>query len=568
MKKFLIGAVIAVALLAGLGGLGLGGLAYKTAFENQAVTAVNKEVETDLSEVAGYTPDAEAGDTVVELKSELQGGNTKLVWETGKVMGGKRIDFDGTWTSLGGAVVFNAEAQSIQALEVVILIESFNSYGSEHPAPGGLINTVIGKGTPPPTGFDPWFNVSEHPSATFSATEFIAKTEGLESQYENAPEGWTHLIKGTFDLNGASEELELPALVGFDGGTLTIDTAFTISRATYGIAPKNPLPGSEVDDIVELTASVKAAPDAGLAIGALAQMINDQGTKIAAQNAVITDLGNQLSAISDTLGKLERAVASGVSSKGPAVDIASLPKTYTDKIQYPGKEPVTFDMVLVPGEGEVGPFYMAKHEVTWKMFYDWAYGADIDANQYAQLQAKNLRPSPLYEDCNQLKLGLGDRPALSMSRTTAEAFAKWVSEQTGKTYRIPTDKEWMTALKLGGGVPDSKDALFEQAVFIDNADVQFDPPFLELTGKVGSKKPNKLGIHDMLGNAAEWVTDTAADRVVRGGHFLLDAEELTAGWKAVEDQAIWNETYPQLPVSKFWYRDHYYQGIRLVADVQ
>ncbi len=568
MKKFLIGAVIVIALLAGVGGLVIGGLAYKTAFENQAVTAVNVEVETDLSEVAGYTPDAEAGDTVVELQSELQGGNTKLMWETGKIQAGSRYDFDGTWTSLGGAVVYNPEAGAIKALQVVIVIESFNQYGSEHPAPGGMINVVIGKGTPPPTGFDPWFNVADHPNATFSANEFVAKADGVTTEFENAPEGWTHLIKGTFDLNGVEKALALPAVVAFDGDALTIETNFQISRAEFGVEPKSPLPGSTVDDIIDLTAAFTAKPDAGVEIGALSSQILDQNTKLVAQEKMIADLSNQLSIISETLSSLERKVASGVGPATTAVDVDSLAKTYTDEVKYPGKDAIPFEMVLVPGGDDVGPFYMAKHEVTWQMFYDWAYSSDIDANESSQLQAKNLRPSPLYEDCNQLKLGLGKRPALSMSRTTAEAFAKWVSEQTGKTYRIPTDAEWQHALKLGGGVPDTKEELFAQAVFIDNAEIQFDPPFLELTDIVGTKKPNALGIHDMIGNAAEWVVDTAADRVVRGGHFMLNADEFTAAWKGVEDQEIWNETYPQLPVSKFWYRDHYYQGIRLVADVQ
>ena len=112
------------------------------------------------------------------------------------------------------------------------------------------------------------------------------------------------------------------------------------------------------------------------------------------------------------------------------------------------------------------------------------------------------------------------------------------------------------------------DALLAQAVFTDNAAEQDDPPFLLLTSEVGSLEPNSLGIYDLLGNAAEWVTDTGADRIVRGGHFLMSAGELTADWTALEDQGVWNATYPQLPLSEFWYRDHYYQGIRLVCEVE
>lgn len=567
MKTFLVGAVIVIALLAGIGGLALGGLAMKATFENQAVSAVNQDVDVDLTEVAGYSPSE--GDTVAILKHELAGGNTKLIWQTGKIQAGARKDFEGTWDSLGGAVVFDAKDKSLKALQVVILIESFNGYGStSERAPGGLVNTVLGKGVAPPTGFAPWFDWVNHPEAVFAATEFIARDADTDAGHENAPEGWTHLLNGTLDLNGKSEELAIPAIVKFDGDAVTIDTAFSISRAAYDVVPENPLPLTEVDDAILLSASVTAKPDAGLVIDGLATMIGDQGTLIGAQQQTIKELQTQLSLLTESLNNLERTVAKGVGPAAPAVDVDNLAKTYTDQIQYPGKDPIPFEMVLVPGGDGIDPFYMGKHEVTWAMFYDWAYGADIDANQYATLQAKNARPSPLYEDCNQLKLGLGDRPALSMSRTTAEAFAKWVSEQTGKTYRVPTDDEWMHALKLGGGMPETEEALFAQAVFIDNAEMQFDPPFLELTDVVGSKEPNALGIHDMIGNAAEWVVDTAADRIVRGGHFLLDASEFTPAWKAVENQEVWNETYPQLPVSKFWYRDHYYQGIRLVADVQ
>jgi len=563
MKKFLVGLVIVLALLAGLGGLALGGFAAMLAIENQNVSEVDEKVETDLTSVAGYTPSAKDGDIVAPLANELKGGNTKLVWETGKVQAGTRHDFDGTWTSLGGALVYNPTSKTIKALEVSILIESFNSYGSEEPAPGGLINTVLGKGA---VGGTPWFNWSQYPNAVFTATRFIARSNDTEAAFENGPEGWTHLIEGSFDLNGKKEDLTLPALVTFSGETLTLKTMFGISRSAYGIEPSSPLPLTVVDDVVEITAEVKAQPDAGLAVDALAEMVGQQGTLIAAQQKAIADLGTQISLMSETLTSLERKVASGGGTATPAVDVASLPKTYTDQIQYPGKDPIPFDMILVPGEGGIAPFYMAKNEVTWEMFYDWAYSADIDASASADLQKKNLRPSPLYEDCNQLKLGLGKRPAISMSRTTAEAFTKWVSEQTGRNYRLPTDAEWQLALKLGGGIPADKQALLAQAVLVDNAEVQFDPPFLELTGFVGSKAPNAMGIYDLLGNAAEWVVDTGADKIVRGGHFMLPSDELSADWKSTEDQSIWNETYPQLPVSRFWYRDHYYQGIRLVCD--
>lgn len=565
-STFFVGIIAVGALVAA------GGSAFFTYMKTKPRAAVDANLGTfDLTTVAGYRPDEAKGDIAIELKHELKGGNTTLVWEMAKNKPNDRMEFDGTWDALTGGLVYNFQEKTIKAIAVVIAVDSVVGYGNDHPAPKDLTETLRGN-TP---GLDAWFDIDAHPKAVFSADTFIAKVDVTEDVevFENAPENWTHLIKGKFELNGQATDLSIPAVVEFVGEKdVNVSMAFQISRSKHNISGKM-IGGWDVEDIANLTASVASAPKGDAVLASIRQHAVDISGNSAqirdlykAQNQ-IEDLQSQLAKLSEELAELKKSgIATGPAV--PEVDIASLPKTITDKITYPGKDPIPFDMVLVPGEAEIAPFYMAKHEVTWAMFYDWAYGSDIDANTYAALQKQNLRPSPLYEDCEQLKLGLNQRPALSMSRTTAEAFAKWVSEQTGRNYRVPTDAEWQHALKLGGGLPDNQDDLFKQAVLVNNAEVQFDPPFLELTGEVGSKAPNALGIYDMLGNAAEWVVDTAADRVVRGGHFKLEADELTAAWKDVEDQAVWNETYPQLPLSKFWYRDNYYQGIRLVCDVK
>jgi formylglycine-generating enzyme required for sulfatase activity len=249
---------------------------------------------------------------------------------------------------------------------------------------------------------------------------------------------------------------------------------------------------------------------------------------------------------------------------------ASLPHRITGEVHYPDREPVVFELVLVPGdtEADIPPFYMTTHEVTWEMFYEWAACWHIDLETREKLKAQGLRPSPIYEGYRMLELGRGERPALGMSLETAENFANWLSLQSGKRYRIPTDRQWQHALKLGGGVPGNQYDLLKQGVFLDNAEVMFDPPFLERTNIVASKEPNTLGIYDMLGNAAEWVTGTGNPPRVRGGHFMLKANDFSADWKAVEDQDVWNYSWPSIPQPRYWYRDHYYQGIRLVAEVE
>lgn len=239
-----------------------------------------------------------------------------------------------------------------------------------------------------------------------------------------------------------------------------------------------------------------------------------------------------------------------------------------------GQEQVPFEMVLIPGSAEDGirPFYMCKTEVSRKMFLRWAYGDDLDDwKQYHRLVDQDLRPSPIYTEHIAMHVARDepdwlDYPALAASWRTARAYCLWLSEQTGRVHRLPTDEEWMHVLRLSGGVPKDPEVLLRQAVLEDNSKydrfMTYKEPRQVLWGK-----PNKLGLYHLLGNAAEWVQPVGEERWVRGGHFLLKADQLTQDWRAVEDQRAWNETYPQLPPSRHWYLDFYVTGIRLVCEL-
>jgi hypothetical protein len=253
---------------------------------------------------------------------------------------------------------------------------------------------------------------------------------------------------------------------------------------------------------------------------------------------------------------------------------AHLPASFTDHVLGYHKKQVPFEMVLIPGDEAKGikPFYVGQTEVSRAMFLRWAYGDDIEIQKRAELEAKGLRPSPIYSEHTALHVGRGvddwlAYPALGMSWLTAQSYCLWLSEQTGKTYRLPTDKEWMHVLERSGGVPTKKEDLLSQALLEDNADWDvFD--FFPQPRPVAKGKPNKIGLLNLLGNATEWVQPTEEARWVRGGHFGLKAEALTDDWRAVEDQSVWNESYPQLPPSRFWYLDFYFTGLRLVCEVE
>jgi formylglycine-generating enzyme required for sulfatase activity len=143
-------------------------------------------------------------------------------------------------------------------------------------------------------------------------------------------------------------------------------------------------------------------------------------------------------------------------------------------------------------------------------------------------------------------------PAISVTRQAAQAFTQWLSVTTGKQYRLPTEAEWIRAAELAApkGVltPELGDTLSWHK---GNASGRTHP--------VASKKPDSLGLHDLFGNAAEWVTASDDTLVTRGGSFR---DAAGASTRTIQDDS-WNERDPQLPKSRWWLSDGPFVGFRL-----
>ena len=93
-----------------------------------------------------------------------------------------------------------------------------------------------------------------------------------------------------------------------------------------------------------------------------------------------------------------------------------------------------------------------------------------------------------------------DLPVTSVSWEEAQEFCLRLSEKEGATYRLPTEAEWEYACRAGVASPSPAGAeLASVAWYADNSEGTTHP--------AGSKRPNAWGLHDMLGNVAEWTLD-------------------------------------------------------------
>jgi formylglycine-generating enzyme required for sulfatase activity len=232
---------------------------------------------------------------------------------------------------------------------------------------------------------------------------------------------------------------------------------------------------------------------------------------------------------------------------------------------------VSFEMIPVPGgtvtldtpQGprtiSVAPFWIGKTEVTWDEYDIWAFRLDLAGRVPTDSVDAVSRPSRPYGAPDR---GFGHHgyPAIGMTYTAAQAYCAWLAGKTGKRYRLATDAEWSRALGAGlagfsadtAMAPERRDALAWHA---GNAANQSHP--------VAAKRPDALGVHDLLGNVAEWVTGPDGRPVARGGSWADPPEQVGPRTRARQTPA-WNQTDPQFPKSRWWLADAPFVGFRIV----
>lgn len=132
-------------------------------------------------------------------------------------------------------------------------------------------------------------------------------------------------------------------------------------------------------------------------------------------------------------------------------------------------------------------FWMGQTEVTQGQYQAVLNDQPWSGQTYVQVDANN--------------------PAVYVSWDEAMAFCRKLSQQEGRSYRLPTEAEWEYACRAGTATRfsfgDSDLVLHDYAWFNDNADKVGQ----DYAHGVGQKKPNPWGLQDMHGNVFEWCLD-------------------------------------------------------------
>lgn len=173
------------------------------------------------------------------------------------------------------------------------------------------------------------------------------------------------------------------------------------------------------------------------------------------------------------------------------------------------------------------PFWMSRCEITNRQF------ACFDPSHDSKLETGEQYAFGEYERGH--RLDRPRQPVVRVSWERAVAFCRWLSERTGKPFRLPSEAQWEYAARAGttsplwyGGIDDDfspyanlSDATHHTVDYPHvptalppwrPAEIRFNDHW-RVSAPVGVFAPNRWGLFDMHGNVAEWTSSEYEDSI-------------------------------------------------------
>ena len=206
-------------------------------------------------------------------------------------------------------------------------------------------------------------------------------------------------------------------------------------------------------------------------------------------------------------------------------------------------------------------FFMGKYEVTNAQFCQFLNekgNQSHDTTEWIKLGGIwNAEKSRLIQNGSQFSVapGFDNYPIIFISWDAAVAYCQWLSNKTGKAYRLPTEAEWEFA--AGNGSSHTKyswgnsDPSASRGGNVADEALKKNFPKWDIfpgyndgfvyNAPVGSFAANDFGLYDMTGNVWEWCSDwyggyastndlnpvgvlSGTKKVIRGGGWLGSPE--------------------------------------------
>lgn len=198
-------------------------------------------------------------------------------------------------------------------------------------------------------------------------------------------------------------------------------------------------------------------------------------------------------------------------------------------------------------------YAIARHPVTVGEFRAFVQGGGYKARTcwtdagWAWRQARQRRQPDYWED--PIWTGRDELPVVGVSWYEASAYCRWLSDVTGRRYRLPSEVEWERAARGVDG------RIFPWGDIMDTAYCNARPSGVVRTSPVGNYSPDgnsPEGLVDAAGNVAEWTAsllapypynladgrddpDAPGERVTRGGSWRSPLLRVRATARAASD---------------------------------